>query len=612
MTIAVCSWRSAALLLAAVLNLSSGTALALAADTAFYVSTTGDDSASGTQEQPWRSVQRAQAGIIALKGANGGTLPGNVVVNIASGLYYLSAPLNITGADGGEATYAVTYAGPASGSPAVLSAGAPITGWALSPGTSDVFETTLSSADFPQAFVRQLFALPSAAVGAGARRDVHESPVMIAAFTNQSRLVAQPGQINASSADLTHAFVRMYHNWVSSINRIASYNGTSRVLTPQGVAGDSYFSASGNRYSIQNNLGEGALLQLTPGSFLYNPTSRVVVYRGLPGENPVSGGPTLIIGERLPFAVLFSGTPTAGVVNTHLVNVTIAHASAALEESCISTGCGDQSESSESTAAVWGSYLRRVSLVGVTVANVGQYGIWFQTNAHDILISGCTISGMGAGGVRIGVASGSVGPPDTVTSNVTLSDCVIHDGGHIVQAGCGVLLQQASACTITHNHIHHMRYTGISTGWDWGYMVRIYAIVHCPCLVSGPLSNAKSQSTPHVQIQRASLPLPVLSILPLQVRTAHFAHFPILSPLCSPRLTFGNFSLSSQSLPLLCSPRLTLDTSWASISFTTLAWASLATWAACTSWAFLQAHRSSITCATTWSRMIMGAGATIR
>jgi hypothetical protein len=32
------------------------------------------------------------------------------------------------------------------------------------------------------------------------------------------------------------------------------------------------------------------------------------------------------------------------------------------------------------------------------------------------------------------------------------------------------LAQECANTTITHNHIHHLYYTAVSTGWTWGYM----------------------------------------------------------------------------------------------------------------------------------------------
>ena len=43
------------------------------------------------------------------------------------------------------------------------------------------------------------------------------------------------------------------------------------------------------------------------------------------------------------------------------------------------------------------------------------------------------------------------------------------DGGHVCQEGCGILAQNIGNSTLSHNEIGHFRYTGVSTGWTWGY-----------------------------------------------------------------------------------------------------------------------------------------------
>ena len=57
---------------------------------------------------------------------------------------------------------------------------------------------------------------------------------------------------------------------------------------------------------------------------------------------------------------------------------------------------------------------------------------------------------------------------DCITGNSVI-DNVLTDGGHFYQEGCGVLAQDASDSIISHNEISNFRYSGISTGWTWGY-----------------------------------------------------------------------------------------------------------------------------------------------
>jgi len=51
----------------------------------------------------------------------------------------------------------------------------------------------------------------------------------------------------------------------------------------------------------------------------------------------------------------------------------------------------------------------------------------------------------------------------------TINDSLIEDGGYFYQMGTGILVQQASDITVAHNEIRNFKYTGVSTGWNWGY-----------------------------------------------------------------------------------------------------------------------------------------------
>lgn len=76
---------------------------------------------------------------------------------------------------------------------------------------------------------------------------------------------------------------------------------------------------------------------------------------------------------------------------------------------------------------------------------------------------------LGAGGVRVGSPVHFIAPVEALAHNVTVTDCVILDGGHVFHEGTGVLVQAATGCTVTHNRIGDLDYTGVSLGWSWGF-----------------------------------------------------------------------------------------------------------------------------------------------
>lgn len=71
--------------------------------------------------------------------------------------------------------------------------------------------------------------------------------------------------------------------------------------------------------------------------------------------------------------------------------------------------------------------------------------------------------------MRIGPGAGGTVSATDLTKAVEVSDCVIEDGGHVHREGCGVLLQAAQDCVVTHNSIGNLYYTGVSMGWTWSY-----------------------------------------------------------------------------------------------------------------------------------------------
>jgi parallel beta-helix repeat protein len=45
----------------------------------------------------------------------------------------------------------------------------------------------------------------------------------------------------------------------------------------------------------------------------------------------------------------------------------------------------------------------------------------------------------------------------------------MHDLGVVYAPAVGVLIMQSGTNRVAHNHIHHLYYTAVSVGWNWGY-----------------------------------------------------------------------------------------------------------------------------------------------
>lgn len=371
--------------------------------------------------------------------------------------------LNITTADCGTPSFPVSYIGLVSnGEGVTLSAGAPLTGWTALNEYSDVYTTTAPTTTFPQAFIRQIWD------STGKYRLLSRSAVMIASAVGQGGVRTAPGQVTATAAQLQGAEVVVWHNWVSSTNKIAEYNSQTLNISCVGTCGDPFFNAGGNRYALQNVQDPNTL---QPGTFFFTPSTRTITYRALPGENPLLTS-TVLIAERLPAAIAFSGAEGSPVTATGVYNLTVAHTAAVLEEDgCItSDGCASQSDSDARLAAIVTQFVDGITLSGLELFGTGQDALWFGAGTLNSIADSCWMHDLGMGGARIGLPDSGMEPdPATLATNITVSNCVIERGGLIVQAGVGILAQQARTLNLVHNHIHHLYYTGISTGWTWGY-----------------------------------------------------------------------------------------------------------------------------------------------
>lgn len=177
-------------------------------------------------------------------------------------------------------------------------------------------------------------------------------------------------------------------------------------------------------------------------------------------SDPSQGAPvTLAVTQELIFA---NGT-AVGPVLWH--GIAFEH-TAVETATCFSTDCDAQSAAFLTTAAVQMFGASGWNFSNCSFAHTGGYAIWFNAGTVNSGVFSSAMTDLGAGGVRIGTMSGT----SQATSGITVSDNVLSHGGFVYQEGCGVLSQNSvSNVRIMHNEISYFRYTGVSTGWTWGY-----------------------------------------------------------------------------------------------------------------------------------------------
>ena len=277
--------------------------------------------------------------------------------------------------------------------------------------------------------------------------------------------VYSEGQFNLSDADLSNCMVVVYHSWTASrhyVDRVYPSNRTVMFSNPAGAFIGYFIEQAQKRFHIENVCDAPHALQ--PNTFCYNNITRTVILATDGSYDPTDPNlPPL----RTPFVQsvmqLVGFGPEQPLTNVLIDNINVEHSGWAIDRT---QQADSQSVSWSTTAGLMLQYANQVLVSNVALTHHGLYAIYLQEGTSAVTITDCTISDLGAGGIRIGQMPAAPAYP---TTGISVLNTEISFGGQVHYDGVGVLVHRASSVSIVNNHIHHLRYTGISAGWQWGY-----------------------------------------------------------------------------------------------------------------------------------------------
>ncbi|WP_326822170.1 RICIN domain-containing protein [Streptosporangium sp. NBC_01756] len=484
---------------AAVVGLTAAAALvtpvspALAATTTLYASPSG--TGTGCSAAQPCSVPAAQTAVRALTGA----MSGDIVVELADGVYRLSAPLRLTAADSGNNGYQVVWRAAPSARP-VISGARAVTGWSLADSGKNIWRANVGAG----IDTRQLYV--NGAIATRARTTVNRSD-----FTaNSSGLAFTNGALSYLNNLANKTRVEM--------ESVGSF--TDRYVTVQNISGN--FITMQQPAWNNNNFGydtftsphrAGPLYLAnayefldSPGEWYINPSTGVLSYIPLAGQNmsnvsvelPVLqslvnvGGTYDAPAHHITFTgITFTGTTWMGPSSNQGYADQQTGAYMAGNWSWPSfTSCHEGCQQFEATrpnwyqmpAAVQVSAANNITFSDSQFVNLGQtaVGIGNDANGHasgvglgasNITVTRSEIARSSAGGIVVGgVRADAHHPADQrmVNRNITISNNRVHDLGVEYRGVVSVVATYVATAVISHNEVYNMPYTGMSIGYGWG------------------------------------------------------------------------------------------------------------------------------------------------
>jgi hypothetical protein len=431
----------------------------------FYVAPEGKDSWSGKSiEKPFNTIERAQKAIRSLKKQNGLDQP--VVVYLRGGSYSLQSPLKFSPLDSGAETCPITYKAYKKEQP-VLNGGTELSGWKETEG--GLWEAKIAGVVEGNWKFRQLY------VNGELRRRArlpNKGFLRVAGFPDGGREVPyhkdcqrfeyKAGDLDINWTNLDDVEVIVYHFWTDSHLPIQSIDTTTRIVTFKHKAGKVFtddFTDGGARYIVENVF-EG-LDQ--PGEWYLNRKSGILYYMPLPGEKI---GEVKIIAPTLPDFIRIKGSTEKRelVQFINFKDITFEYSNWDLPQG----NSNDRQGSASVPAAITLEGTTHCTFEECTFKNLGTFAFELKEGCSFNRFSHNDISFIAAGGFRVNGGTQKEHPLSRTAHNA-IEDNLIHHYGEVFPSAVGILLMNTEGNSVTHNHIHHGWYTGISVGWQWGY-----------------------------------------------------------------------------------------------------------------------------------------------
>jgi hypothetical protein len=368
-----------------------------------------------------------------------------VEIRLRSGRHQLKDAITLTPAESNLTIAAYGNERP------VVSGGVPITGWRKVSDTPARWEAKVPGAHFRSLFINGQRKPRARTPNEGFYRiqgpSSQDKPMKLKFKAGDIRKEwAERGDVEVVGL-FAWSDVRMFIRAVDEANSVATLSRDPRASNREDNA----------RYYIEN--APDALD--APGEWHLDTRGGVVTYLGQPGEDLTKAE---AIASRLDDLLVLQGAPNNPVRNIKLRGLTFSHS----DWDAGTNGYADSQAAVAIRGDVRAEFAINCVIEDCTFAQLAGYALELGRGCQNFRVAGNEMVDVGAGGVRMGESTKRSDAADLNHSHVII-DNHMHDLGVVYAPAVGVLIMQSGTNRVAHNHIHHLYYTAVSVGWNWGY-----------------------------------------------------------------------------------------------------------------------------------------------
>ena len=444
--------------------------------TNYWVATTGSDSADGSENNPFLTLEHARD--VVRKDATKGQCTLNV--NIQGGIYRLSHPLEFTSQDSGAAGAPVVYQAASSETP-VISGGKQISGWALVDAGLNIWQaqTSVDTEFMP----RQLYVN---GVRATRARTVDYPNYYYPGDTGYtySYLIGSDPQIPPTWNNPTAVEAVTATQWKMMRCPIAEIISNSDVVMQNPCWNNANVFPEPWNFHLLSWWENAYEFLDEPGEWYLNPSTQVLSYIPREGEDLSTADVELPVLETLMTGNGDSSTPIS-YLNFNGLSFMYATWLApsspdgyALDQSGFHLVGNDHSANTighdpntvKMPGSVNFSYAQNISFTDNIFSHLGGAGLDFGLGSQNNEIVNNTFHDISGTGIQLGGTSYEDSHPSDaqLVKDNRIANNLIEYIGQEFWDTAGIYIGFTTNSLIEHNDINHVPWSGIAVGWGWG------------------------------------------------------------------------------------------------------------------------------------------------